>query len=232
MDNIYNNGTYLENNPSWHVEDSPWKAANILKMIRNNNIDPNLVCEIGCGAGEILIHLSKRLGQHVIFHGYEISKQAYDLCVQTNNDRVTYFLKDMLSSQDRDYYDLILIIDLIEHIKDYYGFIENIKSKGKYKIFHIPLDISARAIMHLATINRVRTSVGHIHYFIKDTALASLRDSGYNIIDYFYTYKPIQLKHTSIKSYLAKFPKKLLYMLNDDFFVRLLGGASLMVLAE
>src|SRR5208283_1226544 len=113
MDNIYNNGTYLENNPSWHVEDSPWKAANILKMIRNNNIDPNLVCEIGCGAGEILIHLSKRLGQHVIFHGYEISKQAYDLCVQTNNDRVTYFLKDMLSSQDRDYYDLILIIDLI-----------------------------------------------------------------------------------------------------------------------
>ncbi len=232
MDNMYNNGTYLQNNPTWHVEDSPWKATNIMKMIIKNNITPKLVCEIGCGAGEILIQLSKRMNANVMLHGYETSRQAFSLCTQKTNERITYFLKDIVSTNDDYYYDLILVIDVIEHVKDYYGFIDKIKSKGKYKIFHIPLDISARSIMNLSPITNARNSVGHIHYFIKDTALALLRDAGYDIIDHFYTYKSIEVPSTSIKSYLARLPKKLLFMLNADFFIRLLGGAHLMVLAE
>ena len=28
---LYTDGSYLKNNPSWGVEDSPWKAAQIAK---------------------------------------------------------------------------------------------------------------------------------------------------------------------------------------------------------
>ena len=48
---------YLDNNPTWHVEDSPWKAKQILKIIRRNSLHPNSICEIGCGVGEILRQL-------------------------------------------------------------------------------------------------------------------------------------------------------------------------------
>ena len=51
---IYTNGYYLEKNPTWHVEDSSWKAKNIIKMMKRNNIVPKTICEVGCGAGEIL----------------------------------------------------------------------------------------------------------------------------------------------------------------------------------
>jgi hypothetical protein len=36
---IYRDGTYLKNNETWHVEDSPWKAKHIATILQNNNIN-------------------------------------------------------------------------------------------------------------------------------------------------------------------------------------------------
>ena len=51
---LYRDGQYLAANPGWHAEDSPWKAAQTLQMFRRNRLSPKTVCEVGCGAGEIL----------------------------------------------------------------------------------------------------------------------------------------------------------------------------------
>ena len=48
-ESIYKDGTYLENRPNWHVEDSLWKANNIIKIIKKNNLTAKTVCEIGYG---------------------------------------------------------------------------------------------------------------------------------------------------------------------------------------
>ena len=56
-ENIYTepHGEYLRNNPAWHVEDSSWKARQVMKMLNRNSLNPKTVAEAGCGAGEILI---------------------------------------------------------------------------------------------------------------------------------------------------------------------------------
>jgi tRNA G46 methylase TrmB len=54
---IYTEGEYLKNNPTWDVEDAPWKADLIFRMMQKHQIDPKTICEIGCGSGEILRHL-------------------------------------------------------------------------------------------------------------------------------------------------------------------------------
>ena len=51
-DEIYENGEYLKKNPTWDAEHSPAKAANIFKILQQNNISPKTLAEIGCGAGE------------------------------------------------------------------------------------------------------------------------------------------------------------------------------------
>ena len=79
MSDIYTTGKYLENNPGWHVGDSPWKSDQILKMVRKHNLQPATVCEIGCGAGEILSRLREDLPA-AQFSGYEVSPQAFELC--------------------------------------------------------------------------------------------------------------------------------------------------------
>jgi len=42
---------YFNNNPTWDVEDSPWKATQILEMLKKHNLNPQTIGEIGCGAG-------------------------------------------------------------------------------------------------------------------------------------------------------------------------------------
>lgn len=221
----------MVNNPTWHVEDSPWKVGNILKMIKKHAINPNTICEIGCGAGEILNQLHNRLDSKTQFCGYEISEDAFKMAKEREKDRLHYKNIDLLEMENQEYFDLLLIIDIFEHIEDYFSFLRKCKSKSAYKIFHIPLDISVQTVLRNSPFLLNRVQVGHIHYFNKDLALAALKDTGYKIIDYFYTGTATELPTKTIKSKMAKIPRKLLFSLNEDFTVRLLGGYSLMVLA-
>ncbi|MDD5687659.1 MAG: class I SAM-dependent methyltransferase [Elusimicrobia bacterium] len=228
---IYKKGDYLKNNPTWHIEDSPWKAGQIIKILEKNCIQPNTICEVGCGAGEILNQLYSQMPTNITFSGYEISPQAFELCQQRKKDRLQFLLKDIFQDNNA-FFDLILAIDVFEHIEDYFGFLRNLRKKGQYKIFHIPLNLSVQSVFRSFPIMRERQKVGHIHYFTKETALATLADTGYEILDYFYTACSIDLPATSFKSALARLPRKMMYKLNKDIAVRLLGGYSLMVLTK
>ena len=226
MTSIYQDGTYLENNPTWHAEHSPWKAAQILRILAANSIRPDSVCEVGCGAGEVLIELSKEF-PHAKFVGYEISETAYKL-LKEKNSNVDFRFADFLSQDD--YYDAVLAIDVFEHVEDYFGFLKKLRVKGKYKIFHIPLDISVQTVLRNRPIINVREQVGHLHYFTKYVALETLKDCGYEILDYFYTAGSIEMSGRNLKMRLAEFPRRIAYFLNKDLTVRILGGYSLLVL--
>ena len=117
-----------------------------------------------------------------------------------------------------------------EHVEDYLGFIGKLKANSKYQVFHIPLDMSVSAVLRSQPILTAREQVGHLHYFSKETAIATLQHAGLQIIDFFYTAGSIDIGAKSMKSKLANVPRKILYSLNPDLTVRLLGGYSLMVL--
>lgn len=228
---MYKQGEYLERNPTWHVEDSPWKSKQIIKVMQKNNLTPKTICEVGCGGGEILNQLYLNLPNEILFHGYEISPQAFDLCKQRKKDRLQYHLKDILQDE-KAFFDIILVIDVIEHIEDYFSFLSNIRQKGQYKIFQIPLDLSVQSVLRSSPILLQRENVGHINYFTKETALATLKDSGYEILDYFYAYGLIDLPPKGLKSLLARLPIKIMYNLNKDATVRIFGNSSLIVLTK
>src|SRR5437899_1355768 len=179
MATIYENGTYLENNRTWHVEDSAWKAKQILKMINRNKLNPASVCEIGCGAGEILNQLSQQMDRCVRFSGYELSEQAYQFCTQKSKDNLHFYHKDLFRDENA-FFDLVMAIDVFEHVEDYLGFLRQLRSRGTFKIFHIPLDVSVYSVIRNYPM-KIREAAGHLHYFTKDTALASLEHAGYRI---------------------------------------------------
>jgi hypothetical protein len=228
--NIYQSGEYVEKNPTYHVEDSPWKAVQILRMIRKHRLEPHTVCEVGCGAGEILRQLQQSLPGETQFCGYEISPQGFALCREREGERLRFFCEDLLETQ-REPFDLLLCIDVFEHVEDYMGFLRRLRDKGRLKIFHIPLDLSVQWVWRAGPIMLERKEVGHLHYFMKETALATLADTGYEIIDWFYT--PGGLANPrSLKARLLSWPRKICSLINQDLTVRLLGGYSMLVLAK
>jgi len=171
MQDIYTEGTYLINNPTWHEEDSPWKAKKIIQIIKRNNLKPSTICEIRCGAGDILRQLLENLDKDIQYSGYEISSQAYKLCQQKQTKNLVFYLKDLLKENGLNF-DIVMAVDVFEHVEDYFGFLRQLKTKGTYYIFHIPLDISVLSVLRGWPFITARKSVGHIHYFTKDTALS------------------------------------------------------------
>jgi len=43
---MYTQGDYLKKNPTWHIEDSAWKAKNVIRIMKRNNISPKTICEV------------------------------------------------------------------------------------------------------------------------------------------------------------------------------------------
>lgn len=230
LEELYISGEYLEKNPTWHVEESPWKARQIMRMMAQSGIAPKTICEVGCGAGEVLKQLQEKMDPTCSFCGYEISPQAFELCKTRANEGLHFKLADIRQEEDA-FFDLMLIMDVIEHLEDYFSFLRDIKSKSRYKIIHLPLDLSAQSLLRPDGLLDVRRAYGHIHYFTKNIALQMFKDVGYEVLDYFYAPRSIGLANTIVKKLLIP-PRVLLFSIQKDLAVRILGGYSLLVLAE
>ena len=230
MHDIYLTDQYAELNPTWHEEDSPWKARQIEAIIRKNRLNFSSLCEVGCGTGEILLNLSRSFPT-AHFTGYEVSPHAYQRAKTKETSRVSFQLSNILEEKNSSF-DVVVIADVIEHVEDYISFIKGLRSCGRYKIFHIPLDLSVQSVLRAWPIANLRDNVGHLHYFFKDTALATLRGCGYSVIDYAYTASRLELPNQAFSSTLMRLPRRLLYSIHPDLAVRILGGYSLLVLAE
>lgn len=228
---VYDNGKYLANNPTWHEEDSPWKARHIAALLLKNGIRPKSLCEVGCGAGGVLAYLAGVLEPDVEFTGFDVSRQAVELCKTRGNPRLRYVHGDFLQ-EDHGHIDVVAAIDVFEHVDDYMGFLRALREKGVYKVFHIPLDLSAQAVLRGTPLMRARSLVGHLHYFTKDTALATLKDTGYEVLDYHYTKRSLELASAGWSWKLLEMPRRILFAMNEDVAVRMLGGFSLLVLAK
>lgn len=231
MSDIYSDGTYLANNPGWHEEDAPWKATKIVEILRRNGIEPRTVAEIGCGSGAVLESVSKALGSAARCVGYDISPQAAQIASKRANANLSYLHADLLAANAQPF-DVLLAIDVIEHVEDCIGFVRKLKPLAREKVFHIPLDLSVQSVLRATPILQTRHDVGHIHYFTKETALATLTDAGLEVVDWFYTSGAIDLPSKTFRGKFAKVPRALSYRLAPDLAARILGGFSMMVLAR
>jgi SAM-dependent methyltransferase len=230
-DSIYQDGRYLEHNPSWHMEESPFKVRQILRMMKKQDLRPKTVCDVGCGGGVVLAELQAHLPADCICWGYDVSADAVKLCGARGNQNLHFAVRDIRGDQCDAFFDLLLILDVFEHVDDYMGIIRDIRSKGRLKLFHIPLDLSVQAVARRNGLLRRRDNFAHLHYFTKETALRTLTDVGYKLVDYFYTPRCIELGDLFIQK-IARLPRQICFALSEDMTVRFLGGYSLLVLAE
>jgi len=226
----YFDGAYLAHNPTWHAEHSATKARWIDEILRRNGLEPRSVAEVGCGSGEILVELKKRR-PGAAFTGFEISPQAFAICSQKQSPGLEFRLENLLDDQDA-HFDLLLAIDVFEHVPDYLGFLKSLKGKAEHTIFHIPLDLSVQALLRGTSYPILREQTGHLHYFFKYTALSTLRDCGYEVVDSSYTRSSQELPGKGLRTKIANVPRKLAQLISEDLSARLFGGYSLLVLAR
>jgi len=243
----YLSGEYLAKNPGWHADESPWKAKYVLQMIARNKIAPTTICDVGCGAGEVLRLVHEGMHGRCSCWGYELSPQPLARAQRLSRERLQFKLADIRQETDA-HFDLLLLMDVLEHVEDYFRLLRDLRPKAEYKIIHIPLDISVRNVL-LGRLRDFRAAYGHLHYFTKDVALEMLREVGYEVIDYAYTCQVNSLRHVwnenkqnpwrlarrvagFVARALAALPSRALFAIHEDWAARLGGQWRLLVLAR
>lgn len=184
----YTGGAYLERVADWHAGDAKWKAGKVRALIERHQLAPASVCDVGCGVGEVLAHLRAGMLANVRFSGFDISPQAIGLAKANEAHNLSFHQVDF-ARDTREVFDLVLLLDVFEHVPDYLRFLSEIRGRGRYFIFHIPLDLHAQSVLRGSRyMLEMRETFGHLHYFTSETALATLEDTGYSVLDHSYTW--------------------------------------------
>jgi len=229
-ENVFVSGTYVEKVPQWHTDDSPWKAKEILRLLARNHLCPLRIGEVGCGTGEVLRQLQLQMNPQCEFVGYDIAPAAIALSQSRKNERLRCTLGDIRKDSDA-HFDLLLVLDVLEHQENYFSFLRELKPLAPYKLIHIVLDLSVHALLRENGLTKQRDLYHDFHYFTKDMVLQTLAGEDYEVIDWCYVSRAMH-RTSGVADKVRQLPRVICFALHSDFAVRLLGGYSLLVLAK
>ena len=115
----------------------------ILETLNKKNLNNTTVLDIGCGGGLVSEGLSK-IGATVT--GIDFIKENIKVAkmhAKKNNLEIDYFVKDFEKEKITSKYDVIIILEVLEHLKNWEEFIKKIK-----------LSLNKNGTLIISTINR------------------------------------------------------------------------------
>jgi hypothetical protein len=125
-----------------------------------------------------------------------------------------------------------------EHIPNYYEFLTQCKNRAEYKIIVFPMNMNVISVI----LNRPKLEyekAGHLHFFNEFTAIQSMRDCGYEIIDYSCLVGSGKIKTQLLivepigKKRLMAIPIAITNsLLSPSLSLRFFGGGGIMILAR
>lgn len=235
----YVDSRYLEAAPSWHAEDSPWKAAQIMRVLDlKQSRRPLRICDVGCGAGGVIGALAQHLADRnidAVFTGFDIAPLAIEWArtAWRHLANVRFECRDVVATTRLEH-DTCLLIDVLEHLENPRGFLIALQQRGLSEfVIHLPLENN--------WLDRVRGKndsqtdpFGHLHFYNTRGALDLCEQSGLHVVRWEYTpVFDVDLRfHRTLRSMLAYVPRKLLFSLHPRCAVETLGGAAMIMLCR
>lgn len=234
VDNMYQDGQYLANNPSWHEQDSKKKAEWIDAVLKTRGMAPQSVAEVGCGVAGILRELSSRYPQ-ARMEGWDVSPQAVQLAQARKLPGIEIHQGDILQAGRN--WDLLLAIDVLEHMENPAEFLRASLKICEAAMIHLPLDLSVQTVARGWPLLDRRKNLGHVHLFTRGLARALVEDNGWDIVAERYTGGALELPiaaglANAFKNRILRLPRRLMFAVAPHLAVRILGGWSILLLCK
>lgn len=176
--NIYTTNEYIRKNPTIHEEDSVWKVEKIIPLVdiflRDIAKKEIKILDVGGGAGLIL----KEISAHIRKKGIKEKKYSLDLSPgmlkiqKKNNPDIIKLLNEDIkkTSLKNKEIDLVLMIDVLEHIPNPEKALKELRRISKFVIFKVPLgDNLWHNTINTITRGKLRKEagdkLGHVNFY-------------------------------------------------------------------
>ena len=173
--------------------------------VKNNRIK---ILDIGGGAGiigKLVLEYFQESGIVVSFHSLDLSTQMLKIQLK-NNPQIKKIINCSINECPKSNYDLVLMIDVIEHIEEKEDSAKILNKLGKNIIYNIPIEINFFDILkYLKSFfryyKRQKKRWGHIHFFSFTSSQSFLRRH-YKIIDSYFQPYCFHYRYSDNESYL------------------------------
>ena len=240
MQELYRSNRYWQYQTGYHIEDASWKFKKIISIIPKAILEklPNSIkiIDIGCGVGEILKLVSGYFKEKEIIvnaFGYDVSREAIEIA-KKNSPETSFFCKEFGKDNfDKNEIDLVLIMDLLEHLQRPQDLLRDVNGICKYVICHLPLDDNLNINLRCPK-EKMANSIGHINFYNIKSASVLFKECGFfieNKIINCFDYDGDFIKKDSLSNQYFGAPlRKVLFKRLPNFVARVLGGCTAMFL--
>jgi SAM-dependent methyltransferase len=238
MGNMYNDGRYLGNNPTWDIEHSDRKASELYNLLigqlQNIRLNENIIniTEVGCGFGGVIAGFAKLISKTYTTRciGIDISQVAIENAVKNFGSNVTFIRGDIHNIPVEN--DILIFADIIEHLDEPERFIRYASTRTKVALIRIPLDQSLWNIL-LRKKSHLRKHLGHLHFYTWKKALELVQTLGFSVVVFNFTnnFEDPSNRKTVIANLMYLF-RKCLSAISPKLNSLLFGGNSIVILAK
>ncbi len=176
----FNQQTYIANNPTLALEDVEYKFYYIEKLLQEIEISNKRVTilDVGGGGGflgRMICDYFSKQGKSIEFHILDISQTMIEV-QKSNNPYVSKAHNCSLEDLRVDVkFDLVLMIDVIEHIPNKDEASSILQRISHYAIYNIPVEINLFDILRNNYMKNkyyaLQTeTLGHLHFFSYQSA--------------------------------------------------------------
>jgi predicted TPR repeat methyltransferase len=192
-------------------------------MLSALKIEEFSILDYGCGSGSVIDKCSRLLiAKH--FYGYD---PFYVHETSENKDNVTF------SSElnEQNFYNLIMALDVVEHLQDLDKFLELASKHSGYLYLHVPLEINFYSILSGDHVKTFRT-FGHINFFTEELLLERLRSHGFSTVSINYLNTMQAINPKSLMGHLRKWLASVVFMMSIKYCAKLLNGITVSILVS
>lgn len=179
-EDIFNEQTYIKHNPTLGYEDVDYKFSYIQQLLNELTFNKQeiSVLDVGGGGGflgKVIVEYFMSQGIKVKFYALDVSLKMLEI-QKSNNPYMTDVFNCYLDELEIDTpFDLLLMIDVIEHIPDKDAASRKIQQISDYALYNIPTEVNLMALLKNIYMKNnyykmQRDSLGHLHFFTHRTA--------------------------------------------------------------
>jgi len=174
-----NRNRYLKGEYTLVDRDGPWKARQMCIAINKISDKQNIrrYADVGCWHGGVLTNLVDLLKES----GFSLDKVVgYDIApfpegIQEVFSEIEFRHEDFL--EGNEYYDLITLNDVLEHLSSPQDFLAEIGRRARYVAVHIPIDDRLSVLLTNQYNYRIK-DIGHISFWNPSSALNLISAAG------------------------------------------------------